>query len=99
MALLTIACPCALALAAPLVLTVSLGRAARQQIWIRDGSCLERLSTPGMMWFDKTGTLTIGKLQVAAWHGDEESLRKAAALERLVQHPIAQGDLQLCRSV
>ena len=94
MALLTIACPCALALAAPLVLTVALGRAARRQIWIRDGACLERLAKPGMMWFDKTGTLTSGKLQVVAWHGDDRGLAQVFALESLIQHPIAQA---ICR--
>jgi P-type Cu2+ transporter len=89
MALLTIACPCALALAAPLVLTVALGRAAQKKIWIRDGGCLERMAVPGMIWMDKTGTLTCGRLQVLAWHGDEATLQTARALERCVSHPIA----------
>ena len=89
MALLTIACPCALALAAPLVITVALGRAARRQIWIRDGNCLERLATPGTLWLDKTGTLTSGRMRVLAWHGNDESLEFAAALERTIRHPIA----------
>jgi P-type Cu2+ transporter len=89
MALLTIACPCALALAAPLVLTVALGRAARQQIWIRDGNCLERLSVPGTLWMDKTGTLTYGRMRVLQWHGDSKWLRYASALEKSVQHPVA----------
>jgi len=91
MALLTIACPCALALAAPLVITVALGRAARRQIWIRDGNCLERLATPGTLWLDKTGTLTYGKIRVLAWHGTDEGLQLAAALEHSVQHGIAKA--------
>ncbi|MCY2985245.1 MAG: heavy metal translocating P-type ATPase [Planctomycetota bacterium] len=89
MALLTIACPCALALAAPLVITVALGRAARRQIWIRDGNCLERLATPGILWLDKTGTLTTGRMRVLAWHGRSDPLQYAAALERTIRHPIA----------
>lgn len=89
MALLTIACPCALALAAPLVLTVSLGRAAKRQIWIRDGNCLEKLATPGKMWLDKTGTLTRGRMTVLEWHGDRESLVHAARLESALRHPVA----------
>jgi Cu2+-exporting ATPase len=89
MALLTIACPCALALAAPLVLTVALGRAAKNQIWIRDGNCLERLATPGMLWMDKTGTLTYGRLTVLEWHGEERWLPHAAALEESIRHPVA----------
>jgi Cu2+-exporting ATPase len=89
MALLTIACPCALALAAPLVLTVSLGRAAKRQIWIRDGNCLEKLATPGKMWLDKTGTLTHGRMTVLEWHGDSENLAHAARLESVLRHPVA----------
>lgn len=91
MALLTIACPCALALAAPLVLTVAMGKAARRNIWIRDGACLERLAKPGMLWLDKTGTLTTGKLQVLDWHGDDEVLPWAMSLEKSIQHPIAKA--------
>jgi Cu2+-exporting ATPase len=88
-ALLTIACPCALALAAPLVITVALGRAAREQVWIRDGNALERLSTPGVLWFDKTGTLTFGDLCVVQWTGTSEALQLAAALESQSDHPAA----------
>lgn len=91
MALLTIACPCALALAAPLVITVALGRAARRQIWIRDGNCLERLATPGFLWLDKTGTLTSGRMSVLAWHGADDGLRYAAALEHTIHHAIAKA--------
>ncbi len=89
MALLTIACPCALALAAPLVLTVALGRAAKRQIWIRDGNCLERLAKPGFLWLDKTGTLTCGRMKVVAWHGDDECLQYAGSIEKSIHHPIA----------
>lgn len=88
-ALLTIACPCALALAAPLVVTISLGRAARQQIWIREGECLEKLAKPGMLWLDKTGTITMGRMHVHRWIGEEKWLPAIAALERSVFHPIA----------
>lgn len=91
MALLTIACPCALALAAPLVLTVALGRAANRQIWIRDGNCLERLATPGTLWLDKTGTLTYGRMSVIDFHGDDEAIPYAAALEQSIHHPIAKA--------
>jgi Cu2+-exporting ATPase len=90
-ALLTIACPCALALAAPLVITVALGRAARQNIWIRDGNCLERLAKSGIMWFDKTGTLTFGDLRVLEWSGSKDALPYVAALERQSDHPVARA--------
>lgn len=106
MALLTIACPCALALAAPLVITIALGRAARRQIWIRDGNCLERMAVPGTLWLDKTGTLTYGRLTVLEWHGDDEVLHYAAVLEQSIHHPIAKAicafvnpeDVQLVRA-
>lgn len=89
MALLTIACPCALALAAPLVITIALGRAAKRQIWIREGDCLEKLAKPGMLWLDKTGTLTLGRMHVHEWVGDEKWLPAIAAIECCVHHPIA----------
>ena len=99
MALLTIACPCALALAAPLVITVALGRASRRQIWIRDGESLERLATPGMLWLDKTGTLTSGHVSVLEWHGTDEDLVHATALENSVHHVIANAITGYARQV
>jgi len=89
--LLTIACPCALALAAPLVITVAIGRAAREGIWIRDGNCLERLSKPGMLWFDKTGTLTTGDLRVLSWNGPQSALPAVFAFESHSDHPVARA--------
>ncbi len=87
--LLTIACPCALALAAPLVITVAIGRAARRRIWIHNGEVLESVAKPGMAWFDKTGTLTYGRLHVLNWSGDLDALELAAAMESRVNHPVA----------
>jgi P-type Cu2+ transporter len=89
--LLTIACPCALALAAPLVITVAIGRAAGHSIWIHDGNVLEMLSRPGIAWFDKTGTLTQGKFRVLDWTGDDEALKHAAILEMHSTHPVAEA--------
>jgi Cu2+-exporting ATPase len=96
-ALLTIACPCAIALAAPLVITIAIGRAARQQIWIRDGQCLERLAKPGLMWFDKTGTLTEGNMRVQQWNGSPCSIRYALAVESQLNHPIAKAICEYAR--
>ena len=90
-ALLTIACPCAIALAAPLVITIAIGRAAQNQIWIRDGQCLERLAKPGLMWFDKTGTLTEGNLRVTKWNGSPLGLHYALLVESQINHPIARA--------
>jgi Cu2+-exporting ATPase len=91
MALLIVTCPCALALATPLAVTVALGRAARHGILIKGADALERLATPGLMFLDKTGTLTEGRLAVASWHGDVDARGFAAALEAGSAHPIARA--------
>lgn len=92
-ALLIVACPCALALATPLALAVGLGRAAKRRLLVRGGDVLERLAKPGIIWFDKTGTLTEGRLRVAAVQGPnaDRVMELAAAVERGSMHPIAKG--------
>lgn len=90
-ALLIVACPCALALATPLALAVAQGRAARHSIVIKGGEALERLSKPGRIWLDKTGTLTEGQMNVRRWYGPESILPLVAALEREASHPIAKA--------
>jgi Cu2+-exporting ATPase len=94
MALLVVTCPCALALATPLAVTVALGRAARRGILIKGADALERLATPGTMFLDKTGTLTEGKLVVTSWRGDVDAAPLASAVEAGSVHPIARA---LCR--
>jgi Cu2+-exporting ATPase len=89
MALLIVTCPCALALATPLAVTVALGRAARKGILIKGADALERLATPGTLVIDKTGTLTAGKLAVVSWHGDLDARVLAASVEAASAHPIA----------
>lgn len=96
--LLTIACPCALALAAPLVITVAIGRAAKEKIWIRDGNSLERLAKPGLMCLDKTGTLTFGDLRVIDWSGPRELLLSIARIELESEHPVARALVDYVRS-
>ncbi len=91
MALLIVTCPCALALATPLAVTVALGRAARRGILIKGADALERFATPGVMFVDKTGTLTAGRLAVASWHGDVDARELAAAVEAGSAHPIARA--------
>jgi Cu2+-exporting ATPase len=91
MALLVVSCPCALALATPLAVTVALGRAARRGILIKGADALERLATPGTMYLDKTGTLTQGRLEVVSWYGDVDARGLAAALEAKRAHPIARA--------
>ncbi len=88
-ALLIVACPCALALATPLAIAVAIGRCARRGILIRGADSLERINRAGTIWFDKTGTLTVGRLRVTHWHGGDESLAMAAAVEIESRHLVA----------
>ena len=88
-ALLVVACPCALALATPLAIGVAVGRAAKRGILIRRGDVFERLQHIGTVWFDKTGTLTLGSPKLIEWHGDNHTLALAAAVEFDSHHPIA----------
>jgi Cu2+-exporting ATPase len=91
MALLIVTCPCALALATPLAVTVALGRAARRGILIKGADALERLAVPGRLYVDKTGTLTAGTLAVVSWRGDVDARALAAAVEAGSAHPIARA--------
>jgi Cu2+-exporting ATPase len=88
-ALLVVACPCALAMATPLAISVALGRAARRRILIKGGDVLQRLSVPGTIWLDKTGTLSEGRARVVAWIGDASARPFVAALEQSSIHPVA----------
>ncbi len=90
-ALLIVACPCALALATPLAISVGIGRAARSQILIKGGDVLQRLATPGRLWLDKTGTLTQGCMSVVKWDGDSSVIGQVAALQRHSSHPVARA--------
>ena len=88
-ALLIVACPCALALATPLAIAVAIGRLAKRSVLVRAGDCLERLTGSGTVFFDKTGTLTEGRMRVTHWIGSDEILRDVALIESSVNHPIA----------
>ncbi len=93
-ALLIVTCPCALALATPLAVTVSIGRAASRGILIRGGDALEALARPGTMYLDKTGTVTEGRFRLVEWTGDASVRPLVMALERHSSHPVAAGFLE-----
>ena len=88
-ALLIVACPCALGLATPLAVVASVGRAARAGILIKGGDALERLARRGVLLLDKTGTLTQGEMSVVSWDGEDSLAQAAAALEQHAAHPFA----------
>jgi Cu+-exporting ATPase len=90
-AVLVIACPCALGLATPTALVAGTGAAARAGILIRDIETLERAEEIGAIAFDKTGTLTIGKPEVVAAEGDDATIALAAAIEAHSEHPLARA--------
>ena len=93
-AMLVVTCPCALALATPMAITVAIGRAARRGILIKGGDALECLATPGLLLLDKTGTLTTGRLELEQWDGDSSLRPLVAALEQHSRHPVAAAVLR-----
>jgi heavy metal translocating P-type ATPase len=98
-AVLIIACPCALGLATPMAVMVGIGRGAQLGILIRDAAVLEKFEKIDTMAFDKTGTLTEGHPKVTETvafkpYAQEELLRLAAAVEALSEHPIGQAIVQ-----
>ena len=94
LAVLVVACPCALILATPAAVVAALGRLAGTGVLIKGGAALERLAGVTAFAFDKTGTLTEGKLELGEAVGlndvtTEELLRVAATAEQRSEHPLA----------
>ena len=97
-AVLVIACPCALGLATPAAIMAGTGAAARAGILLRDAEAIERARSITLVAFDKTGTLTEGKPRLAALHPADgvtapQALAMAAALQSGSEHPLAQAVL------
>lgn len=94
-AVVIIACPCALGLATPTALMVGTGRGAKLGILIKSGEVLEAANGIQTVVFDKTGTITIGKPIVTDVVGDEKAvLALAASLEHSSEHPLATAILE-----
>jgi len=94
LAVLVVATPCPLILAAPVALMAGIGRAARRGIVVKGGAALERLARVSTVIFDKTGTLTPGRprlvaVETAPGLGRADALRMAAALAEASIHPVA----------
>ena len=95
-AVLVVACPCALGLATPMALMAGTGVAARHGLLIRDVAALEAAPTIRVVAFDKTGTLTLGQPSLAGLHAAPDVppgdlLRLAAALQQGSEHPLARA--------
>ena len=95
-AVLIIACPCALGLATPMSVMTATGRGARAGVLIKNAEALERFARVDTLIVDKTGTLTLGRPRLVAvlsraGHDEAELLRLAASLERGSEHPLAEA--------
>jgi Cu+-exporting ATPase len=95
-AVLIIACPCALGLATPMSIMTATGRGAQAGVLIKNAEALERFAKVDVLIVDKTGTLTVGKPKLVAvlpepGHDEAEVLKLAASLERGSEHPLAEA--------
>jgi Cu+-exporting ATPase len=101
-AVLIIACPCALGLATPMAIMVGTGRGASEGVLVKHAEALERLEKVDTIVVDKTGTLTEGRPQVVAIYSaalpEEELLRLAAAVEQGSEHPLASAVLAAAKA-
>jgi P-type E1-E2 ATPase len=97
LAVLVVACPCAMGIAAPLATAAAIGRAAREGILVRGGDVMERIGRLRTVFFDKTGTLTVGRPVVRAVQAIDPSLEEGevlaplAALESASEHSLARA--------
>jgi heavy metal translocating P-type ATPase len=101
-AVLIVACPCAMGLATPTSILVASGRAAQLGILFRKGQALQSLGKVSVIAFDKTGTLTAGRPAVTGWHtepGFDEAtvIAAAAAVEHSSEHPLAHALVEAAR--
>ena len=99
-AVLVVACPCALGLATPMSIMVASGRGAQLGVLMKNGTALEASGHLDTIVFDKTGTLTEGQPRLSSLFSEEdenEALRLAASLEAVSEHPLARAVLEAAR--
>lgn len=101
LALLVLACPCALVISTPVAFVAGLGRAARSGMLVKGGQILEEIGRLKALAFDKTGTLTTGNLELVKVEGygtaPDDLLRLALALEAQANHPVAIALARACQ--
>ena len=102
MAVLIIACPCALGLATPMSIMVATGKGATQGVLFRDAAAIENFRRVDTLIVDKTGTLTEGKpaferVVPASGYSENEVLRLAASLDQGSEHPLAEAIVRAAR--
>ncbi|MCC7158940.1 MAG: cadmium-translocating P-type ATPase, partial [Ignavibacteria bacterium] len=103
-AVLIIACPCALGLATPIAIVLGVGKAAENKILFNNAEAIENVSKIDTIVFDKTGTLTYAKFEVKEIFSDnsnfskEELLKLTASIENFSEHPIAKAIVEKYRS-
>lgn len=88
---LVVACPCALGLATPLAMVVSIGRCSKNGILVKSSESLESVNKIDTVVFDKTGTLTKGKLTIVDKKCEEEEMKILQSLESKSNHPLAKS--------
>ena len=98
-AILVVACPCALGLATPTAIMVGTGKAAELGIIIRDAEALETAGKVDAIILDKTGTITRGEPAVTDVLGGDEVIATAASLEKFSEHPVAQAVVSYAASL
>jgi P-type Cu+ transporter len=96
-AVLIIACPCAMGLAVPTAVMVATGRGAQMGLLIKGGESLEKLRRVNTIVLDKTGTVTEGRPRVVDAGVDDEMLRLAASVEQRSEHPLASAIVEFAR--
>ena len=99
-AVLIIACPCALGLATPMSIMVAIGRGAQHGVLVKEAQALQAMAEVDTLIIDKTGTLTLGRAelqQILSIGAEDQMLQMAASLEAWSEHPLAQALLQAAR--
>src|SRR5690606_26128788 len=100
LAVLVVATPCPLLLAAPIAIVSGISRSANRGIIIKGGGALETLAQGNVLLIDKTGTLTTGTPRVSGilttggWHDENELLRLAASVDQVSSHVLAEALVQ-----